>query len=35
MSVIANFHHRRIIPLMERELRTFEMSDTVNLVSLV
>jgi hypothetical protein len=26
-SIIANFHHRRIVPLMERELRIFEMSD--------
>jgi hypothetical protein len=33
-SVITNFHHRRVIPLMERELRIFEMSDTTNLVSL-
>jgi hypothetical protein len=33
-SVIANFHHRRIIPLMERELRIYEMSNAANLVSL-
>jgi hypothetical protein len=33
-SVIANFHHWRVIPLMERELRIFEMSDSVNPVSL-
>jgi hypothetical protein len=33
-SVIANFHHQRIIPLMERELLIFEMSDTANPVSL-
>jgi hypothetical protein len=29
-SVIANFHHQRIIPLMERELHIFEMSDVAN-----
>jgi hypothetical protein len=29
-SVIANFHHLRIVPLMERELRVFEMSDATN-----
>jgi hypothetical protein len=29
-SIIANFHHRRIIPLMEREIRIFEMSDVAN-----
>jgi hypothetical protein len=34
-SIIANFHHRRIVPLMERELCIFEMSDAVNPVSLV
>jgi hypothetical protein len=34
-SIITNFHHRRIIPLMERELRIFEMSDTTNPMSLV
>jgi hypothetical protein len=33
-SVITNFHHRRIIPLMERELCIFEMSDATNPVSL-
>jgi hypothetical protein len=33
-SVIANFHHRRCIPLMERELRIFEMSDETNPMSL-
>jgi hypothetical protein len=26
-SVLANLHHRRIVPLMERELRIFEMTD--------
>jgi hypothetical protein len=33
-SIIANFHHRRIVPLMERELRIFKMSDAANPVSL-
>jgi hypothetical protein len=33
-SVIANFHHRWIIPLMERELLIFEMSEAANPVSL-
>jgi hypothetical protein len=33
-SIIANFHHRRIVPLMERELCIFEMSDVTNPVSL-
>jgi hypothetical protein len=33
-SVLANLHHMRIIPLMERELRIYEMSETTNLVSL-
>jgi hypothetical protein len=32
--VIANLHHRRIVPLMEKELRIFEMSDTANPSSL-
>jgi hypothetical protein len=26
-SILANLHHRRIIPLMERELRIFEMNE--------
>jgi hypothetical protein len=34
-SVVTNFHHRRIVPLMERELRIFEMSDVANPTSLV
>jgi hypothetical protein len=34
-SVFANLHHRRIVPLMERELRIYEMSETDNPVSLV
>jgi hypothetical protein len=29
-SVLANIHHRRIVPLMERELRIHEMSEAVN-----
>jgi hypothetical protein len=29
-SVLANLHHRRIIPLMERRLRIFEMEDTAD-----
>jgi hypothetical protein len=33
-SVLANLHHRRIVPLMERELRIYEMSETTNPVSL-
>jgi hypothetical protein len=33
-SVLANLHHRRIIPLMERELRIFEMEETTNHVAL-
>jgi hypothetical protein len=33
-SIIANFHHRQIVPLMEGELRIFEMSDAANPTSL-
>jgi hypothetical protein len=33
-SIIANFHHRWIVPLMERELHIFEMSDAANPASL-
>jgi hypothetical protein len=33
-SVLTNFHHRRIAPLMERELRIYEMSDTANSTAL-
>jgi hypothetical protein len=29
-SFLANLHHRRILPLMERELRIHEMSETAN-----
>jgi hypothetical protein len=32
--VLANLHHQRIIPLMERELRIYEMGETANPVSL-
>jgi hypothetical protein len=28
--VLANLHHRRIVPLMERRLRIFEMGDTAD-----
>jgi hypothetical protein len=30
-SVLANLHHKRIAPLMERELRIYEMGETANL----
>jgi hypothetical protein len=33
-SVLTNLHHRWIVPLMERELRIYEMSETANPVSL-
>jgi hypothetical protein len=33
-SVLANLHHRRIIPLMERRLRIFEMGDATDPVAL-
>jgi hypothetical protein len=33
-SVLANLHHRRIIPLMERRLHIFEMSDATDPVAL-
>jgi hypothetical protein len=29
-SFLANLHHRQIVPLMERELRIYEMSDAAN-----
>jgi hypothetical protein len=32
--VLTNLHHRRIIPLMERGLRIFEMDETANPVAL-
>jgi hypothetical protein len=34
-SVLANLHHRRIVPLMERELRIFEMTEEADLTALV
>jgi hypothetical protein len=34
-SIITNFHYRRIVPLMERELYIFEMSDAANPVLFV
>jgi hypothetical protein len=33
-SVLVNLHHRRIIPLMERQLRIFEMHEEANPVAL-
>jgi hypothetical protein len=33
-SVLANLHHRRIVILMERELRIYEMNEAANPVSL-
>jgi hypothetical protein len=33
-SVLVNHHHRRIIPLMERELHIYEMSEATNPVTL-
>jgi hypothetical protein len=33
-SVLMNLHHRRIIPLMERRLCIFEMSDAADPVAL-
>jgi hypothetical protein len=33
-SILANLHHRWIVPLMKRELRIFEMSDVANPTSL-
>jgi hypothetical protein len=33
-SVLANLQHRRIVPLMERRLRIFEMGDTADPVAL-
>jgi hypothetical protein len=32
--VLANLHHRRIVPLMERRLRIFEMSEDADPVAL-
>jgi hypothetical protein len=33
--VLANLHHRWVVPLMERELRIYEMGEMANPVSLV
>jgi hypothetical protein len=33
-SVLANLHHRRVVPLMERRLRIFEMDETADPVAL-
>jgi hypothetical protein len=33
-SVLANLHHRRIVPLMERRLRIFEIKETADPVAL-
>jgi hypothetical protein len=34
-TVLAFLHHRRVVPLMERPLRIFEMTETTNPVALV
>jgi hypothetical protein len=33
-SVLAKLHHRRIVPLMERQLRIFEMGETADPLAL-
>jgi hypothetical protein len=33
-SVLANLHHRRVVPLMERWLRIFEMDEMADPVAL-
>jgi hypothetical protein len=33
--VLANLHHRRVVPLMERPLRIFEMSEDADPIALV
>jgi hypothetical protein len=33
-SIIANFHHRWVVPFIDRELFNFEMSDAANPVSM-
>jgi hypothetical protein len=33
-SVLTSLHHQRIVPLMERELRIYEMSDTADPMAL-
>jgi hypothetical protein len=32
--VLANLHHRRVVPLMERRLRVFEMSEDTDPIAL-
>jgi hypothetical protein len=32
--VLANLHHRRVVPLMERPLRIFEMTETADPIAL-
>jgi hypothetical protein len=32
--ILANLHHRRIVPLMERRLRIFEMSEDADTIAL-
>jgi hypothetical protein len=34
-AVLAFLHHRRVIPLMERPLRIFEMTETADPIALV
>jgi hypothetical protein len=34
VSVLANLHHRRIVPIMERRLRIFEIDEEADLVAL-
>jgi hypothetical protein len=33
--VLANLHHRRVVPLMERPLRIFEMTEIADPVAFV
>jgi hypothetical protein len=32
--ILANLHHRRIVPLMERRLRIFEMTEDADPIAL-
>jgi hypothetical protein len=32
--ILANLHHRRIVPLMDRQLRVFEMDEDADPVAL-
>jgi hypothetical protein len=34
-AVLAFLHHRRVVPLMERPLRIFEMTETADPIALV